>query len=202
MYEHTADLLCLDFCRPCRINIAPELASVSTPLVYDNWVAILAGHPDQAFARYICDGIKFGFRIGFQWGSPLSSASSNMESARQHPAVISEYLQKELSMGRMLGPFTNTQTLPPLHINRFGVVPKGHNTGKWRLITDMSFPSGKSVNDGIDATFCSMSYTTVDDVAFLAAVLGKGSLLAKVDIESAYRLIPVHPEDRPLQAME
>ncbi len=26
--------------------------------------------------------------------------------------------------------------------------------------------------------------------------LGKGSLLAKLDIESAYRLIPVHPEDR------
>ena len=137
MYQHTADLLCLDFCRPGKINIAPEFASVSTPLVYDNWAAILVGHPDQAFVRYICDGIKFGFRIRFQWGSPLSSASSNMESARQHPAVISEYLQKELSMGRMLGPFTNTQTLPPLLVNRFGVIPKGHNTGKWRFTTWM-----------------------------------------------------------------
>lgn len=29
-----------------------------------------------------------------------------------------------------------------------------------------------------------------------------GALLAKVDIESAYRLVPVHPTDRPLQAME
>ena len=26
--------------------------------------------------------------------------------------------------------------------------------------------------------------------------------MAKIDIESAYRLIPVHPTDRPLQAME
>ena len=41
----------------------------------------------------------------------------------------------------------------------------------------------------------------IDDVAALVAVLGRGSLLAKVDIESAYRLIPVHPQDRPLQAM-
>ena len=29
-----------------------------------------------------------------------------------------------------------------------------------------------------------------------------GSLLAKVDIESAYRLIPVHPQDWPLQGMK
>ncbi len=40
----------------------------------------------------------------------------------------------------MLGPFTDTSSLPPLHINRFGVIPKGHNTkGKWRLITDLSY---------------------------------------------------------------
>ena len=31
--------------------------------------------------------------------------------------------------------------------------------------------------------------------------LGRGALLSKVDIESAYRLILVHPEDRPLQAI-
>ena len=102
----------------------------------------------------------------------------------------------------MLGPFSDTESLPPLHVNRFGVIPKGHNSGKWRLITDLSFPPGSSVNEGIDAAFCSLSYTTVDDVAALVATLGRGSLLAKVDIESAYRLIPVHPQDRPLQAME
>ena len=41
----------------------------------------------------------------------------------------------------------------------------------------------------------------VDDIAAVLAQLGKGALLAKVDIESAYRLIPVHPHDRPLQAV-
>ena len=51
-------------------------------------------------------------------------------------------------------------------------------------------------------TLCSMCYTTVDEVATLAAQCGKGTLLAKVDTESAYRLLPVHPQDRPLQAME
>ena len=32
--------------------------------------------------------------------------------------------------------------------------------------------------------------------------LGKGSLLAKVDIEHAYRNVPVHPDDRLLLAMQ
>lgn len=46
-----------------------------------------------------------------------------------------------------------------------------------------------------------MAYTSIDEVAAQAARLGKGTLLAKIDIESAYRLIPVHPQDRVLQGM-
>lgn len=94
----------------------------------------------------------------------------------------------------MLGPFSSTEGLPQLHINRFGVIPKGHNTGKWRMITDLSFPSGRSVNDGIGAS--------LDDVTTAAARLGPGALLAKVDIKSAYRLLPVHLQDRPLLAIQ
>ena len=125
-----------------------------------------------------------------------------MSSAHMHRGVVTDYLQKELSLGRLLGPFQSTAMLPQLQINRFGVIPKGHNTGKWRLITDLSFPTGFSVNDGIDPLLCTLSYTTVDDIAAAVASLGTGALLAKVDIESAYRLIPVHPADRCLQAIQ
>ena len=99
-----------------------------------------------------------------------------MPSAQHHAQVVNDYLQKELSKGRMLGPFTSTEGLPPVHINRFGVIPKGHNTGKWRLITDLSFPSGHSVNDGIDKTLSSLAYISVDDIAAAAARLGPGTL--------------------------
>ena len=88
--------------------------------------------------------------------------------------------------------------IPDLQVNRFGVMPKGHNTGKWRLITDLSFPPGASVNDGIDPDLYSLSYTSIDEVAKLVVQHGVRALLAKADIESAYRLIPVHPQDRPL----
>ena len=78
--------------------------------------------------------------------------------------------------------------------SRFGVIPKGHNTGRWRLITDLSYPPGESVNDGKEAELCSLVYTSIDQVARVAAGYEQGALLAKVDIEAAYRrLIPVHP---------
>ena len=39
-------------------------------------------------------------------------------------------------------------------------------------------------------------------MATAIAQLGIGAELAKADIKSAYRLVPVHPEDRPLMAMQ
>ena len=108
------------------------------------------------------------------------------------------YLDKEKTLGRLLGPFPPTLHIPELQINRFGVIPKGHNTGKWRLITDLSHSPGQSVNDGMDSTICSLTYTSVDEIAERIVHLGRHTMLAKIDIESAFQLIPVHPQDRPL----
>ena len=91
---------------------------------------------------------------------------------------------------------------PLLHINRFGLIPKGHDSGKFRIITDLTFPHGASVNEGVCSDLVSLSYIAVDDVAEIVQRLGGESLLAKMDIEAAYRLIPVHSQDRVLQGME
>ena len=115
-------------------------------------------------------------------------------------SVIADCIAKELGKGRMIDPLP-TLWRPLLHVNRFGLIPKGHNNGKFRLITDLSFPHGASVNDGISSDLVSLSYISVDDVAEIVQELGRGALLAKMDIEAAYWLIPVHPQDRILQGM-
>ena len=134
-----ADLLCLSFHRPLRPEVQRELASVHTPLKAATWSQVLVAHP---FVCYLLAGITEGFRIGFRYGSPLTSSSANMASAIQHPEVFEEYLSKELSLGRMLGPFPSSMNLPYLQVNRVGIIPKGHNTG---LITDLSLPLNQSV---------------------------------------------------------
>ena len=47
-----------------------------------------------------------------------------------------------------------------------------------------------------------MHYTSVDEAAKRVMALGKGAVLAKFDVESAYRTIPVHPSDRQLLGMK
>ena len=110
--------------------------------------------------------------------------------------MLSEYLAEECASGRVLGPFPR-EMAPMVHINRLGAVPKS-TPGKYRLIVDLSYPENKSVNCGIDGVRCTLTYVTVRDAA---ARLGKGALLAKVDIRNAYRNIPVHPDDRWLLGM-
>ena len=200
-YPYTRDLMRLQSCTSLPPSHVELFEGGRTPLILAAWEAALARHPDRDFAAYICSGIRFGFRIGFVRSCSLKSASANMFSSFQHPDIIQEYISKELDLGRMLGPLDPT-CYTTVHINRFGVVPKGHNTGKWRLITDLSYPPGHNVNDGIDPELCSLHYTSVDDMATVAAELGQGALMTKVDIEAAYRLVPVHPHDRPLLGME
>ena len=163
---------------------------------------MLQSHPNQALVQYIMSGITQGFRIGFEYGkTSCRSAKCNMLSAETNPEVVTAYLQEEVTLGRVLGPLP-TGSVPGVQVSPFGVIPKGHTPGKWRLIVDLSSPTGNSVNDGIAPDLCSLSYISVDDISGVIASVGKGALLAKVDIKSAYRIMPVHPEDRPLLGMQ
>ena len=199
-YVYTEDLLALDSCRSGK---APHssLTDIVTPLQVEVWAAALAQHPDSRFRSYILSGIQHGFRIGFRYASHFCRPSSrNMASALEHPHIIGNYLATECALGRTVGPLP-LAFVPNIQISRFGVIPK-KQTGKWRLICDLSSPEGSSVNDGIPSEVCSLFYVKVDDAARAILALGTGALLAKVDIKSAYRIVPVHPEDRHLLGMQ
>ena len=117
-----------------------------------------------------------------------------------HPEVVDAYLSKEVSLNRVEGPFNKSQ-IPHGQISRFGVIPKGHSQDSWRLIIDLSYPRAGSVNDGIPKNVCGLSYITIDDAIQQVLRLGPGTLLAKLDIKSAFRLLPVHPGNRHLLGM-
>ena len=87
-----------------------------------------------------------------------------------------------------------------LQISPFGVIPK-KGCDQWRLILDLSSPHGSSVNDGISKERCSLAYISVDEIAKRVVQLGRETRMAKMDIKSAYRLVPVHPQDRLLLGM-
>ena len=60
---------------------------------------------------------------------------------------------------------------------------------------DLSSLPGYSVNEAIPVDICHMHYASVADAARL---LGAGTLLAKIDLQNAYRIVPVHQDDHHL----
>ena len=94
-----------------------------TPLHVQAWVDALAGHQDPDLRSYITTGLTQGFRIGFDRMNELRQARRNMPSATHQAQVVEDYLRKERNAGRLIGPLPD---VPDLHINRIGVVPKGH----------------------------------------------------------------------------
>lgn len=81
------------------------------------------------------------------------------------------------------------------------MIPKRGQPGKWRLITDLSSPQGLSVNDGINPEEFFLQYIKLDQIIGMVSKYGQGDLMAKFDVEAAYRNIAVHPSDRHLLGM-
>ena len=198
----TDSLLALEACRPLTVQAHDgDWARIVTPLRLREWERVLSGHPDREFAQFVCVGIRDGFRIGFNYrGAQCKPGPGNMKSVRLHEEEVERYIGSEREARRLLGPMERNR-FPQVHISPFGVIPKSE-PGKWRLIVDLSSPCGNSVNDGINKEWCSLSYISVDDVAARIVSLGKGALMAKFDLKSAYRQIPVYPDDRWLLGME
>ena len=145
-----ADLISLDQCQALvgEGSVQEKLGGVFTPLKLEHWESLLTSHPDKEYVNYLLKGIGEGFRIGFKEAGSVSSARKNMRSALENSEVVSAYLAEEKRRGVLLGPFERGE-VPGVHLNRFGVIPKSSQPGKWRLIVDLSHPEGRSVNDFI-----------------------------------------------------
>ena len=166
--------------------------SVSTPINVSRLASELTRHPDQVFVSRLINSLKFGARIGYE-GPQKSRTSPNLLSAREHPEVVTVNLDKEVRLGRIAGPFPS----PPLadfQCHPVGVVPKKHSSD-WRTIYHLSYPEGDSINDFIPKDPYSLQYVRVDDAIRILTTLGPGAFMAKTDLKSAFRLIPVHPSD-------
>ena len=140
--------------------------------------------------NYIIDGLRNGFDIGFT-GQGTESRPNNLKSAQQNKDAVQQAINKEISRGHTAGPFPDppfTQT----HCSPIGSAPK--KDGSVRLIMDLSQPHGTSINDGISKDQFSCEYSHFDEATDLVNKDGPGSLMCKLDIQHAYRLLPVRPD--------
>jgi len=172
-------------------NCHPGLAH--TPIVLSELLNKLGNYPLIEEAKILADGFQQGFRLGCS-GRVLPRIAPNLPSVAANKPRVKEIILEEVAAGRVAGPFKD----PPIQglvCSPIGLVPKS-TPGKYRLIHNLSWPRGESVNDFIDSIEeARVSYSSFDSVIHKIVGMGKGTLLAKVEIRSAFRLLPVHPDD-------
>lgn len=124
---------------------------------------------------------------------------TNHKSAISFPECIDTYIDKLIERGAVLGPFDTNPLASPLIISPLQTVAKSGSDDK-RVVFDLRFPSGHSVNDGIPKdTYLgvphNLTFPSVDNLVDLIIELGPGCKLMKADMKSAYKQLYCDPKD-------
>ena len=148
-------------------NVNPVI-KVNSPLNILKLEQFLADHPDSIFKNQVLDYASNGVPIGYE-GPRYYRESNNWPSAIKYSSAVSDSISKDLAKGRKAGPFE----VPPFSTfvgSPMGAFLKKRSNNKYRVIHDLSWPPGQSVNDGISID-CSMNYINIDTKAQLVVVL-------------------------------
>lgn len=166
--------------------------NLPTPIHVDRLGKYLQAY-DPPLRNYLLRGFTLGFPIG-STGLSASSPPSNHPSVFTHSDFVQTKLVSEITAGRIKGPFP-FPPLPNFITSPLGVVPK-RSPNSFRLIHDLSYPkNGISVNSTIPTEQSYVELESFDHVASLVLKCGYNSLIAKADIEDAFRIIPISPTD-------
>lgn len=162
--------------------------------------------------KHICDFLEYGFPMGVSSQKSLLKIVNkqdlwkykNHKGAMEYPEEIEKYFQKEMRSKAIIGPFKTCPFSNGIKISPLNSVPKKDTTER-RVILDLSYPKGNSVNDLISKDFyldnkIDLVYPKVDDLIQLIKVKGRGCLLFKIDLRKAFRQLPLCPSSYSLGA--
>ena len=177
-------------------QVKNQLQTITTPVRHNKLEYYLHGY-DDTLKSYLVSGFKFGFHINSFNRTNMVSCKANLKSASSLPKIIDDKIGKEVDLGRISGPFDSSP------FSQYIVSPLGLREkkapGEYRVIHDLSFPyDDTSVNSSIPREFATIKYASISDAARHLVQFGRYAFMAKSDIKSAFRIIPINPNDRHL----
>jgi hypothetical protein len=152
------------------------------PLRLSAWQDELCDDEDREFLLYL---VEHGLSISDTNSTLKTFNCKNYKSAYVAADHVDVALQPDVALHRIFRPF-NGEVSPFVHA--LGAVPKTESTV--RVIHNHSRPFGRSLNDSM--TQSNFSLSSVDDAVRL---MRPGCYMAKVDIEAAYRYVPIDLND-------
>lgn len=156
----------------------------------------LADYSDKQIVEFI----RYGWPIGItSTNFNTRNAPRNHKSAKDFPEQMSAYIAREHAEGTLLGPFKENPFNSPAVISPLSTTDKKDSTER-RVLMDLSFPPGDSVNDKIPKNQylgeeVRLRYPSVDALVDLVVKKGQGCALMKCDLRRAYKQIWTDPMD-------
>ncbi len=152
----------------------------------------------------VIDYLEFGFPLGFDYTHHPIPTHKNHKSALDYASYIDSYLRKEVEYKAMAGPFDKLPFTWGM-VSPFMSGDKNEGTDR-RVIVDLSYPPGNSVNDGIArdsylGTDFKLQLPTALSLRDAIRVTGPGTVLWSTDLERAYRQLRLEPLDYPLMGL-
>ena len=158
------------------------------------WDSLLSDYWDKQLSLLI----RFGFTLDYDRSGTLNSYNENHTSAKAYSEDIQAYLDEEVQYNAILGPF---QDPPTTDLHYLPVLTRDKpNAVHCRVIVDLSFPMGNSVNSGIAkekylGTPFILKLPIIDTITDQVRALGRGCMLYKIDISCAFTHIKLDPID-------
>ena len=125
-------------------------------------------------------------------GVKVKNAPSIMRCTPKFTETLASWVEK----GFVAGPFFE-DPLPDMRLNS---VMAEEQKDKIRPVINMSSPKGRSLNDNVDEhRLGRLPMASAKQFGKALIRSGKGSIMSKMDMKDAYKLIPAKPEDFCLQ---
>lgn len=162
--------------------------------------AALHGEQTQQILR----AIEFGAPVDFEGDRSIRRQQPNHPIDEAHLQKVRDVIAADVKDNKKAGPLPR-EPWPyvngyPLCASPIGAVPK-KNSVKVRVIHDLSAPKGgDSINGGIEDG--SLEISSFGHAAQAVRRAGRGAWLIKLDVEAAYKQMPVRPEDWHLLGFE
>ena len=169
-------------------------------------IAAWKRHLTEYYDHELIDFLQFGWPSGYALPWLPHGISGNHLSARAFPQHVEHYIRTESHHRAILGPFAVAPFPEGLHTSPLMSRPK-KNSDERRIIVDLSWPTGTSVNYGIPSdTYLDVPYKlqlpTVDQLADRIVQSGPYTHIYVIDISRAYRNLRLDPLSWPLMGIE
>ena len=156
------------------------------------WHHRLYDYPDKS----LCDFLEFGWPVGYTSSTLPVQTTHNHGSARSNPTVIDDFLS--CLSNPTCSPFVTNPLSVDISISPLQIVYS--RTGKPRVVVDLSYPPGHSVNCGIlRDTYLgepfSLRLPGLDALLDIICQTGQHCHVFKKDLSLAYCQLRIDPRD-------